>query len=401
MYYRLGTATFTLQISTNGGSSFQQVFSASDHYGNSWENKNVSLAAFADQQVILRLELSIGTYYSGGGVWIDDLSVNSGSWLNWDPFYTDTTLAAHRFSSTVTELDNCDDFSVFQKTSTSTYKDWVCSTTGGVANCFYKEPGGYSNHKYHLTSISTITPTASTRLLLRAKYSLYTDGFQVLVSTDHVNFTQLWSGAGTLDWGDIAIDLGAYADQPIYVRFEYIPAGYYTTGGIWIDTVSLENVTNPEYEGQPIHYTQIPSPAAGMHTLKAVLTDSSLVEHAMGPAFTLSVYDNDGMPVDWEQLYGFDPFVDDSALDLDLDGFSNLDEYIAGTLPDNSNSVFRIGIEGQTIKWPARDDRTYRVLKADEPAGPYSVLQSVEGPVSNYTDNATLLRRFYKVDVGL
>ncbi|MDA3924573.1 MAG: hypothetical protein PF904_07735 [Kiritimatiellae bacterium] len=33
--------------------------------------------------------------------------------------------------------------------------------------------------------------------------------------------------------------------------------------------------------------------------------------------------------------------MNDSALDLDEDGFSNLDEYIAGTHPNDSNSVFR------------------------------------------------------------
>ena len=43
--------------------------------------------------------------------------------------------------------------------------------------------------------------------------------------------------------------------------------------------------------------------------------------------------DNDGMPDAWEEQYGLNPFVDDSSDDLDGDGISNIDEYIAGTDP--------------------------------------------------------------------
>jgi len=43
--------------------------------------------------------------------------------------------------------------------------------------------------------------------------------------------------------------------------------------------------------------------------------------------------DNDQMPDSWEVQYGFDPLKDDAASDEDGDGFSNLDEYLAGTDP--------------------------------------------------------------------
>ena len=49
--------------------------------------------------------------------------------------------------------------------------------------------------------------------------------------------------------------------------------------------------------------------------------------------------DNDGMPDAYEDSFvGLDPLVDDAAGDIDGDGFSNLEEYIAGTDPTLESS---------------------------------------------------------------
>ncbi len=48
--------------------------------------------------------------------------------------------------------------------------------------------------------------------------------------------------------------------------------------------------------------------------------------------------DNDGMPDDWEILHSLDPLVDDASEDADDDGYTNLEEYEAGTDPQNPNS---------------------------------------------------------------
>ena len=52
--------------------------------------------------------------------------------------------------------------------------------------------------------------------------------------------------------------------------------------------------------------------------------------------------DNDGMPDAWELAKGLDPFVDDAQEDADLDGITNLDEYLAvprGTQYLQTNSI--------------------------------------------------------------
>jgi hypothetical protein len=49
--------------------------------------------------------------------------------------------------------------------------------------------------------------------------------------------------------------------------------------------------------------------------------------------------DNDGMPDDWENRYGLNPLVDDASGDADNDGYSNYNEYRAGTYPNDPNSL--------------------------------------------------------------
>jgi hypothetical protein len=49
--------------------------------------------------------------------------------------------------------------------------------------------------------------------------------------------------------------------------------------------------------------------------------------------------DNDGMPDNWENEHGLDPFVDDALRDADNDGYTNLEEYQLGSDPNDPNSI--------------------------------------------------------------
>lgn len=51
----------------------------------------------------------------------------------------------------------------------------------------------------------------------------------------------------------------------------------------------------------------------------------------LDPGTPCSDSDNDGMPDTWEQANGLNPSVDDSAQDIDGDGYTNLEEYLNGT----------------------------------------------------------------------
>lgn len=56
---------------------------------------------------------------------------------------------------------------------------------------------------------------------------------------------------------------------------------------------------------------------------------------AVGPS---NDTDNDGMPNDWEILYGLNPNVNDAGGDLDNDGLTNLQEFKKGTIPNNPDT---------------------------------------------------------------
>ena len=48
--------------------------------------------------------------------------------------------------------------------------------------------------------------------------------------------------------------------------------------------------------------------------------------------------DNDGLPNDYEELFGLNPLVNDANGDLDGDGLTNLQEFNKGTLPNNADT---------------------------------------------------------------
>jgi hypothetical protein len=419
---QLYRCTFSIEVSTDDGTSYEEIYSAypastNRLYESSWSEQSVSLAAYAGQQLRMRFRVdSDGGFYDGDlpGIRLDELAVTSGDWYDWQPFATYTVLNSRRFSDVTSVLDDCDDFSIFEVTTTdlSYSGNWSVTNISDVGDCFYKSVPEYSDGVYHLTSLSPIMPTDSTRLLLHVKYDLYQDPFSVLVSTDRISFTEVWSTTGSLDWGDVTVDLSAYAGQSLYVRLQYNGGGYYTGGGVWIDSISTQEVTNPELEGQPVYYTTLSDLTEGTHTLAATVTDTNSVEHALAPSFTLSVSamtdDGDGMPSDWENLYGLDTSINDADLDPDEDGYSNWQEYVVGTNPTNA-SRFAISApygsgSALSMGWDALSGRNYTVESRNSlTAGSWQVLTNFSGTNGIMSFSATNLTPacFYRINVQL
>lgn len=77
--------------------------------------------------------------------------------------------------------------------------------------------------------------------------------------------------------------------------------------------------------------------------------------------------DRDGMPDVWEELHELDPEdAADAGLDGDLDGATNLEEFIAGTDPGDPESVFRLTFTVATdqngrVEFAAQTGRSYRL----------------------------------------
>ena len=78
--------------------------------------------------------------------------------------------------------------------------------------------------------------------------------------------------------------------------------------------------------------------------------------------------DKDGMPDWWEELYGLNPLVNDANLDPDHDGYTNLQEYTAGTDPQVPNLypppvIVHVTILSNNISWLITSDNasTYSI----------------------------------------
>ncbi len=85
--------------------------------------------------------------------------------------------------------------------------------------------------------------------------------------------------------------------------------------------------------------------------------------------------DGDGMPNDWEVLHGLNPNRYDAHEDLDNDGWTNYEEYLAGTLPNSAFSYpvpstqFTIYYDGDAEDIPSMIVHTFSEAKHGETMG--------------------------------
>jgi hypothetical protein len=115
------------------------------------------------------------------------------------------------------------------------------------------------------------------------------------------------------------------------------------------------------------------------------------------------------LPDEWETSHGFGPA--NPALrdaDVDGDGATNLEEFLAGTDPTDAASVLRVAIPstagGVQISFGAISNRTYSVLYRDTPGGgPWTKLADIPASAINRVetipDREWTTNRFYRAVV--
>ena len=98
--------------------------------------------------------------------------------------------------------------------------------------------------------------------------------------------------------------------------------------------------------------------------------------------------DDDGIPDAWETANGLSPAnAADANEDRDRDGRSNKDEYVEGTNPNSGASFFRALVQGPgsstpgqvTLSWSSVAGKSYKVMAASAPGGPYTQVATVTG----------------------
>jgi hypothetical protein len=120
--------------------------------------------------------------------------------------------------------------------------------------------------------------------------------------------------------------------------------------------------------------------------------------------------DGDGLPNDWETLHFGNATIANPNLDSDGDGFTNRQEYLAGTNPNDIDSVLFMEIESLTgggiqVRWQGAPNRIYTLLRSTQISTGYAPIAtgiSSAHPALNVFNDLTAnsnLRYFYRAQV--
>jgi len=187
-----------------------------------------------------------------------------------------------------------------------------------------------------------------------------------------------------------------------------------TNGTTWWEIQSLRNLTPNVWTQLVVNLNNVPVGYGATCRIRFNQYDNFAVTTMAEPdgiaiddiSLTGALYDTDGdgLPDWWEQTYFVNATTALPGEDSDGDGQTNLQEFLAGTNPQNAGSVLQItGVDGFTITWSCVAGKNYQVLWADALPGAWT-----EGPefpaeagqtTLSYTDPTAggSGQRFYKI----
>ncbi len=218
----------------------------------------------------------------------------------------------------------------------------------------------------------------------------FIDTIGVHASNDSGYYTYLWhwrSASGTSQPSDVAPDALMGATRPFFfvpdpVVFNWdlrdkngtlVPDGTYA--------VHIE-ICNYDKENRYGYFFFTKDGVGGTRNVPDVASEFTSVSVVYTPPVNPDA-DNDGMLDAWEIINGLNPLIDDSAFDPDADGSDNFSEYVAGTFPTNSSSVFSIadpsvntGSELFQFDWGSVSGKIYAVQSSINLTSSWSTVMS-------------------------
>ena len=194
------------------------------------------------------------------------------------------------------------------------------------------------------------------------------------------------------------------------VEYTFESIGAWDSVGTLFDE-TLESIVSDDQNGNDLNFKIIYTPTnSGTFCFRVESWDLGLdINYSL--QYSLSdANDSDGdlLPDWWELQYFKDLTVEpDDYGDLDI--FSNLDEYIAGTDPTNGSSFFFVtnfssSVDHFILEWVAVESREYQVFWADSLTNGFLPLEPVAiFPQNSFTDSvhSSDNASFYKVKVRI
>jgi hypothetical protein len=271
-------------------------------------------------------------------------------------------------------------------------------------------------------------PTASTVLQLRRKTILVDDHAYIEYSTNRgASWTELEHYTDTgwdTTWYLEQIDLSAHAGQEMMIRIRYTFAGgtyYGSNGGIWLDNLILYDIDRMTWSviddtisaSSTNYYVGVEYGGTKHYEVQA--HDGSSWTPA-SPFVTIAIeldpaldVDDDGIANGWEETHYGSVTGAVAEADTDGDGTDSLDEFLAGTDPDNADSLFEV-TGGQVsagvskVSWASVGGKLYTVWRATNLVDGFAAIATdvvATPPVNTYVDatSSGLSSVFYSIGV--
>jgi hypothetical protein len=203
--------------------------------------------------------------------------------------------------------------------------DNLIQVTDGLSSCSYTMDGLAEGTTYYWRVVSRDDSDAAAG---SAVWQFTTDGpppeFAV-VSVSWVPQPHVIAGDEMTFTATIRNDGAGPAVDPFPVSFQ--------VDGVIIGSMSVSQIL---HSGESTTVDQTWIAEAGEHTVE-VIVDGTASQSASFDVRSNLDTDGDGMADDWEMEY-FGSLSRDGTGDLDLDGISDLEEYVGGTDPTQSNA---------------------------------------------------------------